>query len=180
MRYHTGCSFGPHLPAEVSSGAATCPMAPDLTSLPRWALALPHVTWLQALPPREESFGAVTCSSVTDLASMSRWAPTLPRGPDLASPGGELRCCHVPHGPQRAVDHRNKERPSCPGHAAGLTCVQSTVVCYRGACKACRYVATVQFNNATLAQLTTPGHGYCSDTTRWDGTTALTIFSIAG
>jgi hypothetical protein len=29
------CSFGPHLPAEVGSGVATCPAAPDLTSLLR-------------------------------------------------------------------------------------------------------------------------------------------------
>jgi hypothetical protein len=28
--------------------------------------------------------------------------------------------------------------------------------------------------------LTTPGHGYSGDTTRQDGTTALTMFSIAG
>jgi hypothetical protein len=60
-----------------------------------------------------------TCSSAPDLASLLRWAPMLPRGPSLASPRGELRCCHVPHGPQRAVDHRNKEGPSCPRHAVG-------------------------------------------------------------
>jgi hypothetical protein len=82
--------------------------------------------------------------------------------------------------PQRAVDHRNKEGPSCLRHAVGLVCVQSTVACYRGVCKACGQAATVRFNSATQSQLTTPGHGYSGDTTRQDGTTALTMFSIAG
>jgi hypothetical protein len=130
--------------------------------------------------PAEVGSGAATCSSAPDFASLSRWAPALPRGPDLASPRGELWCCHVPHGPQRAVDHRNKEMPSFPRHTAGLTCVQSTVTCYRGACKACGYAAIVRFNSATWAQLTTSRHGYSGDTTQQDGTTALTMFSIAG
>jgi hypothetical protein len=34
-RCHISCSFGPHLPTEVGSGAATCPAASDLTSLLR-------------------------------------------------------------------------------------------------------------------------------------------------
>jgi hypothetical protein len=149
-RCHTSCRCchvsrgpGPRLLAELSSGAATCSSAPDLASLPRWAPALPRVPEIWALPPREESSGDATCSSALDLVSLSRWAPALPCDPDLASPRGELRCCHVPHGPQRAVDHGNKERHSCPRHAAGLTCVQSTVACYRGACKACGHAATI-------------------------------------
>jgi hypothetical protein len=142
---------GPRLLAELSSGVAMHSSAPDLASLPRWAPVLPCVPWLRALPPREQSSGAVTCSSAPDLASLPRWAPTLPHGPSLASSRGELRCCHVPHGPQRAIDHKNKEGPSCPSHASGLACVQSTVVCYRGACKACGHAATVQFNRATQA-----------------------------
>jgi hypothetical protein len=111
---HESCGPGPHFLAELSSGAATCSLALDLTSLPRWALALPRVSWLPALPSREESFGAATY-------------PT----------------------PQRAVDHRNKERPSCPRHASELACVQSTVTCYRGTCMACEHAATVQFNSVT-------------------------------
>jgi hypothetical protein len=39
-----------------------------------------------------------------------------------ASLRGELRCCHVSHGPQQAVDHRNKERLSYHRHVARLTC----------------------------------------------------------
>jgi hypothetical protein len=141
---------------------------------------LPRVPWLWALPPREESSGAATCSSAPDHTSLPRWASALPCGPGLASPRGELWSCHVPHDPQRVVNHRNKERPSCPRHAAGLACVQSMVACYRGACKACGHAATVWFNSAMQAQLTTPGHGYSGDMTRQDGTTVLTMFSIAG
>jgi hypothetical protein len=150
---------GPHLPTEVSSDAATCPMAS---------------------PPREESFGVATCSSASDLASLTRWAPALPRDPGLASPRGELRCYHIPHGPQRAVDRRNKERPRCLRHAAELTCVQSMVACYRGTYKTCGLAATVWFNRAMLAQLTTSKHSYSGDTTRQDDTIALTMFNIAG
>jgi hypothetical protein len=137
---------GPRLLTELSSGAATCSSAPDLASLPRWAPALPRVLRLWALPPREESSGAATCSSAPDLASLPKWASALPHGPGLASLRGERRGCHIPHGPQRAVDHRNKERSSCLRHAAGLACVQSTVTCYRGICKACEQAATVRCN----------------------------------
>jgi hypothetical protein len=177
---HVSRGPGPRLLAELSSGAATCSSALDLTSLPRWAPTLPCVPWIRARPPREETSGVATCSSAPDLASLLRWAPALPHGPDLASLRGELRCYHIPHGPQRPVDHRNKERPSCPWHVAGLACVQSTGACYRGACNACGHAATVHFNSTTQAQLTTPGHGYSDDTTRQDDTTALTMFSVTG
>jgi hypothetical protein len=154
-------SSGPRLPTEVGYNTATVP-------------------WLQALTPREESSDVAMCSSALNLTSLSRWALALPRGPGLASPRGELQCCHIPHGSQRAMDHRNKERSSCPRHAAGLACVQSTVACYRGACKACGHVAIVRFNSAMQAQLTIPEHGYSGDMIQQDGTTALTMFSIAG
>jgi hypothetical protein len=39
--------------------------------------------------------------------------------------------------------------------------------------------ATVHPYSATLAQLTTPGHGYRGDTTRQDGTTMQAMFSAA-
>jgi hypothetical protein len=67
---------------------------------------------------------------------------------------------------QWAVDHRNKEEPSCPRHAAELVCVQSTIVYYRGVCKVCGHAATVRFNIAMQSQLTTLGHGYSGDMTR--------------
>jgi hypothetical protein len=53
QHYHMPCGFGPYLPAKMRSGAATCPVAPDLASLLRRDLALPHVLWLWALLPRQ-------------------------------------------------------------------------------------------------------------------------------
>jgi hypothetical protein len=55
---------------------------------------------------------------------VSSGAATCPMFSGSASPNGELWCYHVPHGLQRAVDHRNKERPSCPRHAARFACFQ--------------------------------------------------------
>jgi hypothetical protein len=40
------------------------------------------------------------------------------------------------------------------------------------------HVATVWFNSAMSAQLTTLGHGYSGDTIRQDGTMVLAMFSI--
>jgi hypothetical protein len=40
LHCHVSCSFGPHLPAEVGSGASMCPVAPNLATLPRWSLTL--------------------------------------------------------------------------------------------------------------------------------------------
>jgi hypothetical protein len=49
--YHVSHGRKPCLLAKVSSSAATCSSPPDLTSLLRWTPALPHVSWLRALPP---------------------------------------------------------------------------------------------------------------------------------
>jgi hypothetical protein len=57
---HISRSFGSCLPAEVGSGAALCPAAPEPAFLVRRALAPPHapcVLWLQILPPCGEGFG---------------------------------------------------------------------------------------------------------------------------
>jgi hypothetical protein len=51
----------PHLPVEVGSGVATCPMALELASRLRWAPALPRVLWLRSSPPGLVGSGAVTC-----------------------------------------------------------------------------------------------------------------------
>jgi hypothetical protein len=48
---HVPCGSGPHLPAEVGSSAAMCPMAPDHTSWLRWAPVLPGALWFQTSPP---------------------------------------------------------------------------------------------------------------------------------
>jgi hypothetical protein len=148
----------------VGSSAATCPMALGFAS-PRGELRCCHV-FLSFGPrlPIEVGSGAAMC----------------PMASGSASPRGELRCFHVPHDLQRAVDHRNKERPSCPRHAPGLAFFQSMLTCYQGACKMCGHVATVRFNSATPAQLTTHGHGYSGDTILQDGTMTLTMFSTTG
>jgi hypothetical protein len=97
MHYHVPYSSGPHLPAEVGSGAAICSTAPDLASLPRWALALPcfpqpqtsppnrggllryHVSRSpRPLPPAEVGSGTAMCPRALDLTSLPRWATTLP------------------------------------------------------------------------------------------------------
>jgi hypothetical protein len=49
--YHVSYGSGPRLPAKVGSGTATCPTAPEPTSLMRWALVLPCVQRLRTPPP---------------------------------------------------------------------------------------------------------------------------------
>jgi hypothetical protein len=50
-RCHVPCSSRPRLLIQVGSDNSTCPVAPDLAFLPRWALVLPRVPWPQASPP---------------------------------------------------------------------------------------------------------------------------------
>jgi hypothetical protein len=98
---------------------ATCCVAPNLASLPRWAPALPHVLQLRTSPPcwgglrcchvsngleprlpAQEGSSADTCPVAPGLTSLSRRAPTLPRVPQLRTPpscGGGLWRCHVSH-----------------------------------------------------------------------------------
>jgi hypothetical protein len=97
-RYHARCSFGPHLPAEVSSEAATCPAAPGLTSLLRWAPVMPHGSWPQASSPCwvELRHHHVFLSSGPRLpAEVGSDAATCSMAPDSASLRGELRRCNV-------------------------------------------------------------------------------------
>jgi hypothetical protein len=212
MHCHVSYNFRPHLPAEVGSRAATCPTAPDLTSLLRWAPALPRASppcWVELRRCHMFlSFGARLSTKVGSDAATCLMAPGsassrgelrhcnmfLSSGPRLpAEVGSDAATWHWPRllerrapvlprtpWPQRAVNHMNKERSSYPRHATRLACIQSTTACYRDACKTCGQTGTVQFNSATQVQLTTLRHGYSGDTTRQDGTTALTIFSIAG
>jgi hypothetical protein len=72
------------------------------------------------------------------LDEVSSGAATCPTAQGSAFLRGELRCCHVSHGPQWVVDHRNKEMLSCHMHAGRLTCFQGTLVHCRSACKMCR------------------------------------------
>jgi hypothetical protein len=67
-------------------------------------------------------------------------AATCPSAPGSASSRRELCCCHVPHSPQRAVNHMNKERPNCPRHAARLAYFQGLLHAFA------RHVAGGQLN----------------------------------
>jgi hypothetical protein len=58
------------------------------------------------------------------LDEVSSTATTYPMAPSSAFLRVELWCYHVSHGPWWTVDYRNKERPSCPRHAARLACFQ--------------------------------------------------------
>jgi hypothetical protein len=64
-RYHASCSFGPCLPAEVGSRAATCPAALAPTAQPGAAPGLPRVLRLQLpLPSPGQLWGRhVPCGS---------------------------------------------------------------------------------------------------------------------
>jgi hypothetical protein len=111
----------------MGTGAATRSVAPDLTSLPRWALVLPCVIWLQTLPtcpgglrrchmsygsgprlPAEEGSGAATCHMALDPASL--W--------------GGLQRCHVSCSFLWAAGLKHKERLSWPSYVAKLVCFQ--------------------------------------------------------
>jgi hypothetical protein len=94
---HVSYSSGPHLSIELGSSAGTCPADSDLTSLSRWAPALPCILQLQTLLPycgglrcyhvarcneprlpAKESSSVVTCPTVPDSASLLGRASTLP------------------------------------------------------------------------------------------------------
>jgi hypothetical protein len=131
---------GHRLLVEVSFGTATCPSAPDLASLSRWALVLPRVP-----QPRISSayWGELRRCHVSHssgpyiLVEVSSAAATCPTTRGSAFLRGEVRCCHVSPGPRRAVDHMNKKSLSCPIHAVRLACFQGTLLRYRSACKTC-------------------------------------------
>jgi hypothetical protein len=102
---------------------------------------------------------------------------------------GELQCCHVSHGPRRAVHHRNKERLSCPRHTGRLACFQGTLMHYWSACRrAGRYSASQQCSVSPANDSWTwlqrwydptgwhhgTGHVECSRAIKQDGSTLLT------
>jgi hypothetical protein len=82
---------GPRLPAEVVSGAATCPMALDLANRLRWTVALPHVLWFRIPPPGRcglrrchMSYGSKPLLSA-EVGSSATMCPTGPYGPRASS-----------------------------------------------------------------------------------------------
>jgi hypothetical protein len=155
------CGPRPCLCAEVGSGTSMCLVAPDLASLLRCAPALPRVPQLRTSLP---------CRGGLRRFHMSH-------GSGLCLPEGESSGATTSLRLLQAVENRNKERLSCPRHAAKLACFQGTLACYQGVYKTCGHVTIVWFNSATPAQLTTHGHGYIADTTRQYGTMALAMFS---
>jgi hypothetical protein len=78
-RFHVSYSFGSHLPTEVASSTATCPMALDLTSQLRWAPALTRGSGPHFLT--EVGSDTTMCSLALDLTSRMRWPPTLSHVP---------------------------------------------------------------------------------------------------
>jgi hypothetical protein len=121
--------------------AITYDVVLDHTLLQRLALMLPRVLWSQTSSP----FGGELQRCHVSLSSRHRFpvevgsgASMCPMAPGSTSPMGEIRCCHIYHGPQQAMDHMNKEKLSYPSHAARLACFQGMFVRYRSVCKTCR------------------------------------------
>jgi hypothetical protein len=79
---------------------ATCCVAPNLASLPRWAPALPHVLQLRTSPP---CWGGLRCCHMSNgleprlPAQEGSSADTCPVAPGLTSLSRGLRRCHVSH-----------------------------------------------------------------------------------
>jgi hypothetical protein len=115
QRHHVSHDPVLRLLVEVSSATPTCPSAPVLASLTRWAPVLTCVPWLRALPSWEGISGAATCLTARDSTFLR----------------GELWCCHVSHGSWQAVDHMNKKKLSCPR----VTCSCVTEAPARHACR---------------------------------------------
>jgi hypothetical protein len=145
-RYHMSCGSESCLPTQEGSGAATCPTAPDPASLLMRALVLPHIPWLQILPPYSKGLrrchmsrgsgsclpaqvgsGAAMCPMALDPTSLLGRAPVLPCVPryhTLPPCLGGLQCYHVSRCSLWATDLKNKEMLSWPTYAAILMCFQ--------------------------------------------------------
>jgi hypothetical protein len=116
-RFHMSLSFRPFLLDDVSFGAVMCLTALDLTSLLRWASSLPHVLspWTSTPCWCEHRRCHVSLGFGRRLlAEMSSGAVMYLTTPDSVFLRGELRYCNVSHDPRWAMDHRDKERLSCP------------------------------------------------------------------
>jgi hypothetical protein len=117
----------------VHPRAATYAVVSDHTSLQRWAPAPLCVPRPRTSPPCCEELRR--CHVFLSFgprfpAEMGSGAFTCPMAPGSASPRGEFRCYHISHGLQQAMDHRNKERLTCPRHTGRLACFQGMFVRY--------------------------------------------------
>jgi hypothetical protein len=186
-RCHVSYAFGPHLPTEVGSDAATCHMAPDLTSQLRRALTLPRVLWLQTSPP---SWCELRCYHVCYGSGPhlpGERAPVLPSVLWLwtsAPDWGELRRCHVSYGSKSHLlvevcsDAVTSVQlgtyvPNARTHvfkALDIRVIMSLQDVWAGitvnACKACRQTATVQLQ----CSVSTMDHSPCTATVPSDST----------
>jgi hypothetical protein len=106
---HASYGFGPRLPVETGSGAATCPTTPDLTNLSRRAPALPCAIWLWASPPCRG--GLQRCHV------FHGFEPRVPVGESSSVATRPAVSCGA-----RGLEY--KERFSWPSYAARLMCFQ--------------------------------------------------------
>jgi hypothetical protein len=133
---HVSHVFRPCLPAQEGSGARICPMAPNPTSLLGRAPMLPHVSWIQTLPPCSGRLQCchVSCGSRPYLPTQEgSGATTCPVAPVPASLLGRTLMLACVMWPLEGHNLRNKEKLSWLTYAAWLTCFQGVPACFRDA-----------------------------------------------
>jgi hypothetical protein len=101
---HVPCSSKLCLPTKASSGAATCPTAPDPASLLERAPVLSRVAQLRTPPPYQGSFWCCHMPHDSGSRLAAREGSGATTAPDHASLlGGGVRHYHVSHEPQRVA-----------------------------------------------------------------------------
>jgi hypothetical protein len=80
---HMSCSPEPSLPAKMGSSTATCLVALNLASLPRWLWSYDVFHGKGPRQPTQEGSGGATCPMASRLTSLPRRAPVLPHVPWL-------------------------------------------------------------------------------------------------
>jgi hypothetical protein len=115
MRRHVSCSTGPCLPAEVGSGAATCPVALDLASLIGRAPAQPRVPWLWTRLPARLGSGASRVLQLWILPPCKRGlrCTTCHTAPDPVSLQGRALERHVYRGSGSRLLARERSGAPC-------------------------------------------------------------------
>jgi hypothetical protein len=114
----------------VHPHAATCPVAPDPTSQPKWAPRLPCVQRCRDPPPiqgwlrrRHVSHGSGPTGTVLEHH--------VSCGSESSLPVGRAPRCHASCGLLWAVSHKHKEKPSSPAPTTRLGCSQRTRACFQ-------------------------------------------------
>jgi hypothetical protein len=160
-RCHVSYSFGPRLPAEVGFDAAMCPMAPDLATRLRWALALLRVICLWTSPPSWDGLRRCHMSYGSRprlLAEVGSGAATCPAGPyepwassiKKSLPGLPVQLgTHVPNARVRVFSAPHVR------FIMRLQDVQADSVV--NTCKACRHASTALLQCDASAMDRSPG-----------------------